>query len=565
MGAAGWLCPHRDTKSASGKGSENHSHTQPTADAPIRPRDAFVPGTSTKTAAIECRLLPYFARNTRLLDKTMPAQDHHAAHTRVFLTVIVLTLPLWWLNTACAAGTKTPGHKSTAAKPPAAKPPAGTPPVVQVDLTPRISAGDLQQVKLLFELDGQLTLRSESSGPVNAPVKVKAQIVYDEKTLQEPTDPKSQWAPATVRHYETARATITFPEGAVQPSLREDRRIVAVSAAQPNDVLIYSPLGPLSRDELDLIDVPANSAMVDGLLPARKVAVGEKWKLSSNLLPALLNLDRVTSHNVHCTLDRVDRNLAMLQAVGTVTGATGGVSTDLTIAAKWSFDLTRRRISWFAMSIKEKRALGHAHPGLVATVRIQMSTANRSAVPALHAEVLADLNLDPDAGSRLLEFQSPHGGFALLLDRNWHVMVERQDVSVLRLVDRGDLVAQCNISALPPIDAGEQFTILDFQEDVRRALESNSVEFAAASESLTDSGLHVMRVVATGRVSELPIEWVYYHIADQQGRRASCVFTYESELSDRFAASDQAIVSSFHFTDSMPDESAPDNDKTPSK
>ncbi len=465
----------------------------------------------------------------------MPAKDAHAVRIFTLLTVIASTLSLYWPNQAPAAA------------------PKNTPPV---DLTPNIVAGDLQQVKLLFELDGKLTLKAESAGPITTPVKVKAQLVYDEKTLAAAAPPKTTWPASAVRYYETAQATITFAEGTVQPTLRSDRRIVAVSSASADDVVLYSPLGPLDRDELDLINTPANSTLLDGLLPRRTVSVGETWKVSPELLTALLGLDRVNSQSVTCKLERVERNAAVVHATGPVSGASGGVSSEMTVAAKFTFDLTRKRINWFAMSIKEKRAVGHAQPGIEATARIQMSLAARTTVPTLHADVLGDLNLTADTASRLLEFRSPSGGFELLLDRTWHVMIERQDVSILRLVDRGDLLAQCNISALPPIDEGEQFTIIDFQEDVKRALDANFGEFVAASESLTDGGLHVMRVVATGTISDLAIEWAYYHLSDDQGRRASSVFTYESELADRFAAADQAVTSSFRFVDPPPTKDA---------
>ncbi len=91
---------------------------------------------------------------------------------------------------------------------------------------------------------------------------------------------------------------------------------------------------------------------------------------------------------------------------------------------------------------------------------------------------------------------------------------------------------------------------------MKRALDTNLGEFLAASESLTDGGLHVMRVVATGKISDLSIEWVYYHISDDEGRRVSCVFTYESDLSDRFAAADQAVTSSLRFVEPTPKSGA---------
>ncbi len=361
----------------------------------------------------------------------MSAKDPNTVRVFALLTVIVPTLYLYWPISSPAAAPKNTPPKNAA----------------QVELKPLISAGDLQQVKLLFELDGNITLKAESAGPVTTPVKVKAQLSYVERTLEAAIPQKTTWSPSAVRYYETAQASITFREGVVQPTLRSDRRIVAVSAASSHDVALFSPLGPLNRDELDLIDVPANSLLIDGLLPWRAVSVGESWKASSDLLPALLGLDAVSNQTVMCKLDRVERNMAVIHATGSVSGASGGVSSEMAIAAKFTFDLTRKRTTWFAMSIKERRSVGHAQPGIEATARIQMTLTPRSTVPTLHRDILADLNLKADAASRLLEFRSPSGGFELLLDRNWHVMIERQDVSILRLVDRGDLLAQCNISA----------------------------------------------------------------------------------------------------------------------
>jgi hypothetical protein len=285
------------------------------------------------------------------------------------------------------------------------------------------------------------------------------------------------------------------------------------------------------------------------LLPNRLVAVGETWTLGSEWMAPLVGLDAVHRSTVECKLDRVEKGVAIVHCQGAISGSAAGVSSEITVAAKYSFDTQRKRISWFAMTLREKRALGHAHPGLEATARVQMAIEKRSNVAALHESVLADLNLQADDPARLLEFRSPTGGFQVLLDRRWHVMIEREDVSVLRLVDRGDLIAQCNISALPPLEKGETFSIVDFQQDIKRALADHMGEFVTASESVTESGLHVMRVVTTGRVSELPIEWVYYHLTDNQGRRASCVYTYEADLADRFGATDQSLVSSLQFVE----------------
>ena len=54
---------------------------------------------------------------------------------------------------------------------------------------------------------------------------------------------------------------------------------------------------------------------------------------------------------------------------GVVQGAIGGVSTEIELKAKYEYDLQQKRITWFALLIKEKRAVGHVSPGTLSTAR----------------------------------------------------------------------------------------------------------------------------------------------------------------------------------------------------
>jgi hypothetical protein len=328
--------------------------------------------------------------------------------------------------------------------------------------------------------------------------------------------------------------------------LREERRIVAASVSAGVQTL-FSPLGPLNRGELDLIDLPASSTLLGGWLPTKAVSVGEVWHLDGQLLATLLGLDAVNQSDLQCKLDRIEGQSAVVHAQGNVSGAVGGVASQMRVAAKFNVDLDRKTISWFAMSVQEKRSVGKAMPGMDVTVRIQLALSPLAGSPYLDDGVLGDLTLTPDDGATMLEFVSEAGGFEVLLNRNWHVMVDRQDVSVLRLVEQGDMVAQCNITALPALEPGKTYSIGEFQQDVKKALDEGFGEFTAASESLTNHGLHAMRIVATGQTADIPIQWIYYHFSSEKGQRASCVFTCPADLSDRFGATDEAVISSFQF------------------
>jgi hypothetical protein len=149
-------------------------------------------------------------------------------------------------------------------------------------------------------------------------------------------------------------------------------------------------------------------------------------------------------------------------------------------------------------------------------------------------------------GLTLLEFASPTGTFRFDYDRRWYVTSEEKDVAILRLVDRGELVAQCNIS--PLANVSKQITLNEFQDEIRQSLGKNFGEFLAATEDTSEAGYNVYRVVANGRVSDLPIQWVYYLLTSPEGTRASLSFTMESTLAERFAAADRELVGSLRFT-----------------
>jgi hypothetical protein len=156
-----------------------------------------------------------------------------------------------------------------------------------------------------------------------------------------------------------------------------------------------------------------------------------------------------------------------------------------------------------------------------------------------------------DRTHSLLELKSDAAGFELIHDRRWQVMTEQHDATILRLVDRGDLIAQCNISPLPTLGQNQRLTLEGFQEEVRRALGKNFEQLVEASDQTIDAGVQILRVVATGRTGELPIDWMYYHLADDHGHRAAVVFTLESGLADRFAHLDRELVAAFRF---LPDK-----------
>jgi hypothetical protein len=408
---------------------------------------------------------------------------------------------------------------------------------------PQVAPGSHQQVKVVVETAGDLKLNSDGTDVKRLPIKVEATIAYVERTLSA----ANQLATLKVaRHYAQANAKIRLRDTDLTHSLRDDRRLIIVEATE-KQATTFSPLGPLTREELDLVDIPASGLTLAALLPLRVVKVQQSWQLADWAVARLFGLDLVTQHDVTLTLSEVKDNLAVISLQGKVAGAIGGVTTEIELTGKLNFDLAQRAVTWLALGYKENRAIGHAQPGFEIAGKLRLVAAPIRAAAEVNDQSLANLPIKATSSSTLIDFNAESAGYALLHDRRWNVMVDRHDVTILRMVDRGDLIAQCNISRLPQLAAGAQLTLDAFQEDVKKTLGMSFGQIVEAT--LEAEGAHrTLRVIVSGQTAEIPIQWTYYHLSDEAGNRAAFVFTIEGSLVEKFAQIDRELIAAFRFT-----------------
>jgi hypothetical protein len=407
-----------------------------------------------------------------------------------------------------------------------------------------VPGSGVQKIRAAVEVKGDVQLDQDKSESPRLPLLVQATLVYDEKLL--PTQ-EASGTRRSVRYYHQAEASIKIGNSSLGPSLRDDRRIVVVRANR-DGCLLFSPLGPLTRDELELIDVQGNSLLWGCLLPRTAVAVGDSWEVERDAFGLLLGMDAVTQCDVRGTLTSVTDGVALVDLAGSVSGAVGGVESQVQIKAKCNFDLGRKQVTWFAASLREKRAISHAEPGFEVTARLRVAAGPLDESPSLSDRSLAGLSLEPDSGANLLAFDAERSNFSLIHDRRWRTIVDRPGLCLLRMVDRGTLIAQCNISELPDLESGKAFTLEAFQADVQRSLGPSFGQFVEAQQTTGENGVKVYRVVVSGSSSDVPIQWTYYHLADNAGRRASLAFTLEEKRLEQFAEADRVLVDSFQFT-----------------
>ncbi|MBN2024204.1 MAG: hypothetical protein JW809_15585 [Pirellulales bacterium] len=397
----------------------------------------------------------------------------------------------------------------------------------------------------VLEVGGEL--KAENNGKTASPkINVAANLLYDERTLDWPAGRDGTCS--SIRHYDRADAVITAGDQTIKPSLRPQRRLIGVAADAASPTL-FSPQGNLTRDELDLVDVLGNSLVVDRLLPGGPVRQRERWSHSDAVVAALLGLDSVRGNTVASTLAQVDKTSALVEMSGKVEGVDGGGAARIEVKAKYRFNLASKRIDWLGLLVHEDRSASAVNQGFDVVARLRLQVQPLAESDDLTDEALAKLPREPDDALVRLVFEPAGGGWRFSHDRRWYARGSEDDAGSLCYVDGGELVAQCNVAPLAPVAPGKQATLEQFQDDVRKALGKDFKEFVSAGQRANEKDYRVLRVVARGEVSEVPVQWHYYLVADQHGRQVAFTFTVEGRLVERLGNADGDLVRSFQFTD----------------
>jgi len=405
------------------------------------------------------------------------------------------------------------------------------------------------RVAYRLEVDGELFA---SAGPENAPltqaISLSARFDFDEL----PAGPDN--SAATGRRYQEAAATLAIDGESHHRELAADAGslFVAVEGTTP---LPFLADGFLSRSEAELLDLPFDPVLLERLSPGEPVAEGSSWTIGADLVAGLLAIDTVETGTLEATLDEVADGTGQVSFEGTVHGAVDGVSTRIAVSGSFQAPVSPGKLadtwqlaaglSQLKVSLAERRQAGWVAPGLdvEATIRIRR-TGDADVRPAETAQLAPPLQERPAGPGRPghVWHQHPHGRYSLAIDRRWRVVEDGPNGLVMRLVDRGMLVAQCSILPLPRGDADSPATVEQVQRDVERSLGSQFGRVAEA-ESLTRSdGTRVVRVVADGTAEGRPFRWIHHVLTDPHGYRAAVTCMLEPAMLERFAVADSELV-----------------------
>ncbi len=406
-------------------------------------------------------------------------------------------------------------------------------------LIENVQAGDCFKVQIDMKLSGEMRLRKEDK---TVPFKEEATATheYAERILGVAAGGDVQ---KTARAYEAAKVVITLGTDHAEHTLRPERRLFVVQHAK-DQRLVYSPAGPLTREELNLTAEQFDSSVVAGVLAGKSVAVGETWKVPSSVVQSLCNFEGLTEHTLTGKLESVNDETAVFTLSGTATGIDLGAIAKLKIEAAGRFDLKAKRLVSLEWKQKDDRDQGPVSP---VTVVESTTTLRRQAIeqPASLSDV-ALVSVPPEetpAPNLLqLDYRDPQGRFALLYARDWHITAQMKEHLVMRLMDRGDFVAQLIVTPWKKADKGTHIKAEEFKEAMNDHAGWEPEKELQAGEVPAEGGRWIYRYSVLGQMDGVAAVQNFYIVATPEGEQTILVFTMTPKQADKIGARDLSVI-----------------------
>lgn len=418
-----------------------------------------------------------------------------------------------------------------------------------------MTQANIYRNRLVMELRGTIEVREplkEGRKKDTRSASIEAQSTLDfEEHFAEPDS--SGLIQTSLRYFHEAKVENTVASSGSSLQLGDELRQIA-ARYEENELQLFCPSGPLSPAEIDLLKMPCNTLAIHELLPEKSVQLNEKWVVPASALQRLLSLDAIHKSDFYAQASKHQGNRIDIEFRGDLAATANSVPTVIGIQGNMQVDVETKSISWVAMVLNEKREISQSEPGFEITARIRLVRERQT-----EAHYTSDLSVTkPDeaklSGLLMQRIESTRGRYQMLADRNWKVIHDNGQAAILRMIENDRVISQCNIHQLAKLDAGQQITLEAFQGEVRKSLDKSFDSFASSEERVTETGLRVLQITAIGQASELPIQWIFYHLSDDQGRRLSMVFTVGGELADKLAGTDAQMASSLRFLE-LPEES----------
>jgi len=165
----------------------------------------------------------------------------------------------------------------------------------KVTLREELRPGDTAVVATELEAKGELRT------PAVLKFAAQGRLVYQERIL--PAGSAGQGSvPRSIRYYDQAALESTVEDRRSTMELRESIRIL-VAEPQSGGIFLFSPSGPITCEEKELVEGGLDILTLSGLFPPEPVAVGQTWKPADAKVAAIFRLATIKTNGLTAALE----------------------------------------------------------------------------------------------------------------------------------------------------------------------------------------------------------------------------------------------------------------------
>lgn len=291
-----------------------------------------------------------------------------------------------------------------------------------VRLEETFTPGYQYHVSSRVDLGGSLALPPEKDKSVQSlPVTGDSAIEYDERVLKVSSSGVVEKTCRIYRRMEFQRKVGDKPQAnSLRPGVR---RLVLLRHQQVE--VPFSPDGPMTWGELDLVRTDVFTPALVGLLPAGPVRPGERWTAAGPAVQELTDLERIEEGKIECRLEQVStlhgRRLARVALLGAVRGVNEDGPNRQHLDGYYLFDLESRHLTYLSIKgmhvllDKDGKEQGRVEGRFVLTRQAHQRSAD------LTDDALKGVALEPNDDNTRLLYDNPDLGLRLLHPRRWRL------------------------------------------------------------------------------------------------------------------------------------------------
>lgn len=352
-----------------------------------------------------------------------------------------------------------------------------------------------------------------------------------------------------VRHYLDAQSETAAGPDKTRRALGNDRRLI-VAQRSPDGTVHFSPDGPLSRDELDLVAEHFDTLCIPGLLPEKEVKPGDTWPVRDDAAQAACLFAGLVKNELVGKLVEVKDGAAVFTIEGKAEGVEHGAGVKLTVSARGKFDLSAKRVVALTWEQTDDRDQGPVSPAAEVKAAVTLTRTPLAEEPKeLSAAVRAKLPADGKIPDLLLHLRHAHpkGAYEMVYPRDWHVVVQNSTHLVLRLVLNGEFAAQATITEWKPAGGDRNADLKGFVEATAKQPGWEPERVLENGPSAAGPSRQMYRLVAAGKQDGLAVVQSFQLLTGPGGRQVVVTCLARQEQAGKLGTRDAALANAIDF------------------